>query len=76
MLQAANSKTLAEKLDVVLANVRQSGAVRPRTVKTPSSTNGSLFQKQLLEGNVKAILAELGKGGHVSLDRTKVAYSL
>jgi hypothetical protein len=76
LLKAANSKTLAEKVDVVLSNLRQRGSARPRTVKTLSRTIASLFQKQLVEGDVKAILAELGKGGHVSLDGTKVAYSL
>lgn len=61
---------------MVVANLRQRGASRPRTVKTLSSTIGSLFQKQLGEGDIKAILAELGRGGHVSLDGTKVSYSL
>ena len=76
LLKAANSKTLSEKVDVVVANLRQRGAARPRTVKTLSSTIGSLFQKQLGDGDIKALLAELEKGGHVSLEGTKVSYSL
>ncbi|UPG90828.1 PIN domain-containing protein [Luteibacter aegosomaticola] len=76
LLKAANSKTLAEKVDVVLANLRQRGASRPRTVKTLSSTIGSLFQKQLVEGDIKAILAELAKAGHAAMDGTKVSYTL
>ncbi|WP_448100165.1 PIN domain-containing protein [Luteibacter jiangsuensis] len=76
LLKAANSKTLIEKMDVVVANLRQRGASRPRTVKTLSSTIGSLFQKQLAEEDIKAILGELGKLGHLSVDGTKVTYSL
>jgi hypothetical protein len=76
LLKAANSKTLAEKVEVVLANLRQRGAARPRTVKTLSSTIGSLFQKQLGEDDIKAILAGLGKAGYLSVDGAKVAYSL
>lgn len=76
LLKATNSKSLAEKVEVVLTNLRQRGSARPRTVKTLSSTIGSLFQKQLGEGDIKAILDELTKGGHTVVDGTKVTYSL
>lgn len=76
LLKAANSKTLAEKVDVVLANLRQRGASRPRTVKTLSSTIGSLFQKQLVDDDIKAILVGLAKAGHLVMDGAKVTYSL
>lgn len=76
LLKAANSKTLTEKVDVVVANLKQRGAARPRTVKTLSSTIGSLFQKHLGEGDIKAILAELKKAGHAVVDGTKVSYGL
>jgi hypothetical protein len=75
LLKAANSKSLAEKVDVVVANLRQRGPARPRTVKTLSSTIGSLFQKQLGEGDIKAILAELAKSTHAVIDGTKVTYN-
>lgn len=76
LLKAANTKTLAEKVEVVVVNLRQRGASRPRTVKTLSSTIGSLFQKQLGESDIKAILVELVKAGHAVIDGTKVSYSL
>jgi PIN domain len=76
LLKAANTKTLAEKVEVVATNLRQRGSGRPRTVKTLSSTIGSLFQKQLSDGDIKAILAELGKRGHVIVDGAKVSYAL
>lgn len=75
-LKAANSKTLPEKLDVVVGNLRQRGASRPRTVKTLSSTVGSLFQKQLAESDIKALLTALIDKGFVSVDGTRVTYTL
>jgi hypothetical protein len=44
LLKAANSKSTPEKMDVVVANLQQRGASRPRTVKTLTSTISSLFQ--------------------------------
>lgn len=76
LLKAANSKSLVEKIDVVTTNLRQRGAARPRTVKTLSSTIGSLFQKQLPENDIKAILDALVKNGHASVDGTRVTYTL
>jgi hypothetical protein len=76
LLKAANSKTLAGKVEVVVANLRQRDSARPRTVKTLSSTISSLFQKQLGDDDIKAILAGLGKAGHLAVDGAKVTYSL
>lgn len=76
ILKAANSKTPAEKLEVVLNNLRQRGAGRPRTVKTLSGTIESLFLKQLATGELDGILAALKKAGHVAVDGTKVTYNL
>ena len=76
IVKAANSKTPSEKLAVVIANLKQRGASKPRTVKTLSSTISSLFQKALAENEVDAILKALEKQGHVTVSGTKVAYSL
>lgn len=64
------------RFDPEQGNLRQQKASRPRTVKTLSRTIGSFFQKQLAEGDIKAILAELAKAGHVAMDGAKVTYSL
>lgn len=76
ILKAANSKTLAEKLEVVLHNLRQRGAGRPRTVKTLSGTIESLFQKQLGAEELEGILAALKENGQVLVDGKKVTYNL
>jgi len=76
ILKAANSKTPAEKLELVLSNLRQRGAGRPLTVKTLAGTIESLFLKQLAAGELDGILAALKKGGHVTVDGNKVTYTL
>lgn len=76
IIKAANSKTPAEKLAVVVANLQQRGASKPRTVKTLSSTINSLFQKTLPDEELAALLAGLQGQGVISVVGTKVSYAL
>lgn len=76
LLKAANSKTLPEKVAVVLINLRQRGASKPRTLKTLSSTIASLFQKQLQEAELSELLQELQDRGVVIVVGAKVTYAL
>ena len=76
LLKAANSKTTPEKIDVVIANLRQRGASKPRTLKTLTSTINSLFQKQLNEEELAALLKGLQSKGLITVDENKVTYAL
>lgn len=76
IVRAAHSKSPAEKVEVIVANLRQRGASKPRTVKTLLSTIGSLFQKALAEDELSGLLNTLQKQGHVTVNGTKVSYSL
>ena len=76
IVKAANSKSQPEKLAVILANLQQRGAAKPRTVKTLSSTIGSLFQKTLTEDEIASLLKIMQDKGYITLNATKVAYSL
>lgn len=76
LLKAANSKTTVEKVAVVVANLQQRGASKPRTLKTLSSTINSLFQKQLSEEDLTAVLKALQSEGLVSINESKVTYAL
>lgn len=76
LLKAANSKSTAEKLDVVVANLLQRGASRPRTVKTLSSTISSLFQKQLGDEDLAILMKSLEDQGFITINDSKVTYSL
>ena len=76
IVKAANSKTQPEKLAVIVANLKQRGASKPRTVKTLSSTISSLFQKALAEDELAAILKHMEQQGLITVTGTKVSYSL
>ena len=76
LLKVANSKTTPEKIDVVLANLQQRGASKPRTLKTLTSTISSLFQKQRTEEELVALLKGLQAKGFIAVNETKVTYAL
>lgn len=76
IVKVANTKTPPEKMAVVLSNLKQRGASRPRTLKTLSSTINSLFQKALPESELDALLELMKQRGHISVSGTRVAYSL
>lgn len=76
LLKAANSKTFQEKAAVVIGNLKQRGASKPRTVKTLSSTILSLFQKQLPGEELTLLLAELQASGAITVTENKVSYAL
>lgn len=76
LLKAANSKSVTEKIDVVVVNLQQRGASMPRMLKTPTSTINSLFQRQLSEADLSALLKALQAKGFIAVNETKVTYSL
>jgi len=76
LLKAANSKTVPEKVAVVLSNLQQRGASRPRTLKTLTSTINSLLQKQLTEGELIAVMKSLQQQEFIDINESKVTYSL
>lgn len=63
-----------DRIEIVLANLRQRKAARPRTVKTLCSTIASLFQKQLSEEEVMRLLRKLESSGYLSVNGTKIDY--
>ncbi len=76
LLKATNSKSTPEKIAVVVANLRQRGASKPRTIRTLSSMINSLFQKQLTEDELGAVLEGLQSRGIITVAETKVTYAL
>lgn len=76
LLKAANTKSVPEKVAVVVANLRQRGASKPRAISTLSSTVASLFQKQLTEAELGELLSALQSQGIVSVSGNKVSYAL
>lgn len=76
LVKASNSKSPAERLELVVAQLRKFKAAKPRTVATLKSTIASLFQKQLSDQEVESIVQSLVTGKLLSVSGTKVSYSL
>lgn len=76
LVKAANSKSAEQRLEIVVAKLRQLKASKPRTVKTLKSTIASLFQKQLSDGEVTAVLDALHSSALVAITDEKVTYAL
>lgn len=74
-VKASSSKTPVDRLEVVLTWLQQSKATKPRTIKTLGSTIASLFQKQVSEEEVAALIQELVSRGRISVNGNKVAYA-
>ena len=69
------SRVATDRYSVVVANLRQRGAAKPKTVKTLTSTIRSLFQKEIPEEELSALLRQLEAGGVLRIEGAKVAYA-
>jgi hypothetical protein len=76
LLKIANVKSLPEKINLVVANLRSRGSAKPRTLQTLSSTIQSLFQKQLAEEELAELLGEMQRQALVTVSENKVSYAL
>ncbi len=74
--KVTDSKSPSEKMAIIVTNLQQRGAGKPRTVKTLSNSINSLFQGQLPEQDLSLLLDELQKQGIVTTHGTRVSYVL
>lgn len=74
--KTANAKSPAERLAVVVENLKRRGTSKPRTTKALSGTINSLFQKTLTKQEITTTLKLMEKRGLVIISDTKIAYSL
>jgi len=73
--QSVSSKSKADRFTMVVANLKQRGASRPRTLKTLKSTIASLFPKGISEADLAALVQQLQASGEISLTENKVSYA-
>lgn len=74
LVKSANSKSLEERIDVVVSRLKNFKAPRPRRLRTLASTIASLFHNQLSENEVTEILDELQRRGTITVCDNKVSY--
>lgn len=63
-------------LEMVLSNLGQRGNAKPRTLKTLTSTVGSLFPKGISPADLNALLEKLQSTGKVLVSEGKVTYTM
>lgn len=76
LLKVPNGKSPGEKLAAIVADLQLRGAARPRKVKTLSNSINALFQNQLPEDELVALINELQAQALISISDTNVSYSL
>ncbi len=74
LLKATSSKSVDERVDLIVTKLQQLKLSKPRAVKTLSSTINAVFQKQLSEEEISALLKVLEAKGVISVEGTKVSY--
>jgi len=74
--KAAATKSKEDKFDRIVANLKQRGSSKPRTLKTLTSTIASLFPKGLSEAELAALVQQLQSIGKVIVSGNKVTYAL
>lgn len=72
----AKAGKVEDKLALILANLRQRGAAKPRSVKTLASIIGALFAKQLTDEEVTTLVEGLKEGDYINVVGSKVSYQL
>jgi hypothetical protein len=69
------SKAILDQAKLVVANLRQRGPARPKTVKTLMSTIRSLFPRNLAEERLSLLVQQLQANGFIEIDGTRVVYA-
>ena len=73
---SAVAKPKDDKFSLVVANLKQRGTSRPRTLKTLTSTVASLFPKGISEAELTALVQQLQSTGKATVLENKVTYAL
>jgi hypothetical protein len=76
LVKTNGAMTREAKLECIVARLQQMKAAKPRTVKTLSSTIDALFQKQVPEKEIEALVKALEKHALIAIDDKKVSYTL
>jgi hypothetical protein len=71
-----SSKSMNEKIGLIIADLHKRGAARPRTVNTLGSTINALFQKHISEAEASSLIEQLCARGVVTVTGAKISYNL
>lgn len=69
-------KEESERLTLVIANLKQRGTAKPSTLKKLMSSISTLFPKGISDDEVTKMIEKLKSDAMISIDGTKITYSL
>ena len=72
----AAATTKEDRIKLVVANLKQRGNSKPRTLKTLTSTVSSLFPKKLSPNELASLMQQLQSSGKVIVKDGKASYAL
>jgi hypothetical protein len=75
LVKFARAKSPEQRVRIVIDKLAQQKIAKPSTIKTLASSITSLFQKQLPDDEVAAVIDVLVKQGVISVAGTKVTYA-
>ena len=76
LVKTVHAKSAQDKLEVIASDLRRRGASKPRAVKTLTSTVAAIFNKKLSSDELDDLVRGLQANGWISVEGTKVSYSL
>jgi hypothetical protein len=76
LLRIPGARTMQEKVDAIVGNFTVRGSGLPRKEKTLANTINVIFQKALKEDELKLLIQELNKQGHISIENGRINYHL
>jgi len=74
-IKVSNSKSAAERIEVILGKLRQLKAAKPKTLKALVSTIATLFQKQLSDQEVTGLINKMATKGYLTVSGAKITYA-
>jgi HNH endonuclease len=72
----AKPKAATDRFGVIVTNLRQRGAAKPKTIKKLESTIRSIFQKDITDKELTNLLQQLQAKGVLTVEGAKVSYAL
>lgn len=74
-VRVGSTKSSEERAEIFIAKLTQPKATRPRSEKTLTRAIAALFQKQLTEPEIEAVIAAMRKKGFIDIANGKVSYA-
>lgn len=75
LIKSTNKKSTSEKIKIIVENLEQRGAKKPRTLKTLTNTINSLFPKKLSDKELTVLIGALQNRKYITVsDLKRVSY--